>query len=140
MSNWLLSSLWIETNQPWQNYNTEQHTGTVLHTCMTPIGRLSVFSHSVRQQHTWIFTRAPPMLACKYVDETAWLIYWPPRCQQVSHRRWILGICWTRVTKHTSQGIHPDLETQDRCHQKSKTGVSMAKQNGQNPDHFAKRD
>ena len=29
-----------------------------------------------------------------------------------------------QVTKHASEGIHPDFETQGRRHQKSKTGIS----------------
>ena len=33
---------------------------------------------------TW--TRAPPMLKCKYVDEMIWLPCWLPRGQQVSHQ------------------------------------------------------
>ena len=28
--------------------------------------------------------------------------------------------------KACKQGVHPDFETQGRCHQKSKTGVSVA--------------
>ena len=30
----------------------------------------------------------------------------------------------------TSKGIHPGIETQGRCHQKSKTGVSVDPQKG----------
>ena len=32
--------------------------------------------------------------------------------------------------KHASEGIHSGFETQGKCHQKSKTGVSMAPQKG----------
>ena len=35
-----------------------------------------------------------------------------------------------QVTKHASKGIHPGFESQDRCHQKSKTGAPEAPQKG----------
>ena len=60
----------------------------------------------------------------------AWLPYWPPRGQQVLHQRWILGFYCTQVTKYASKVIHPGIETQGRCNQMSKTGVSVATQKG----------
>ena len=45
--------------------------------------------------------------------------YWLPRGQQVPHQMWIWGI-----HEQTS------FETRDRCHQKSKTGISVAPQIG----------
>ena len=51
---------------------------------------------------------------------------WPLYSQQVSHQRWIWGIHCVQARKHTSEGIHPGFETQGRCHQKSKIGVSVA--------------
>ena len=41
-----------------------------------------------------------------------------------------------QVTKHASKGIHPDFVTQNRCHQKSKTGVSVAPQKDLCPPNF----
>ena len=35
-----------------------------------------------------------------------------------------------QVTEHVSEGIHANLKTQGRRHQKSKTVVSVAKQKG----------
>ena len=34
-----------------------------------------------------------------------------------------------QVTKHVDKGIHLGFENQERCHQKSKTGVSVARKN-----------
>ena len=68
------------------------------------------------------------MLACVQVrgSKTARMPFWPPRGQQVSHQKWILGIRFIQTRKVHKRGIHPDFETQDRRHQKSKTGVSVA--------------
>ena len=50
-----------------------------------------------------------------------------PLCSQQSHWRWIWGAhSWESIQK----GIHPEFETQGRCHQKSKTGVSVALRKG----------
>ena len=49
--------------------------------------------------------------------ETAWPPFWSPRGQQVSHQRWIWGICCRQLTKHISKGIHPGFETQGKSHQ-----------------------
>ena len=54
--------------------------------------------------------------------------YWWKR--QVSYQRWIGGIRCAQARKHVSDIIHPGFETQGRCHQKSKTGVSVAPQKG----------
>ena len=66
------------------------------------------------------------VLRSKTVQPPCWL----PRGQQVSHQRWIWGIHCMLATKHISKRIHPGFETQGRCHQKSKTGLSMAQQKG----------
>ena len=50
---------------------------------------------------------------------------WLPRSQQVSHQKWIWGLHCMQATKHACKGIHPG-----RCHQNSKTGVSVAPQKG----------
>ena len=42
----------------------------------------------------------------------------------------ILKIYLMQVTEHASEGIHAKLKTQGRRHQKSKTGISVAKQKG----------
>ena len=55
----------------------------------------------------------------------AWLPCWSPRGQWMSHQRWIWGFCCMQVMKDASKVIHPDFETQGRCHQKSKPGVSV---------------
>ena len=56
---------------------------------------------------------------------SVYLSWWK---RQVSHHRWIWGIRCVQARKHASEGIHPGFETQGRCHQKSKTGVSVALQ------------
>ena len=55
-------------------------------------------------------------------------LYWWKR--QVSHQRWIWGICCVQARKHASQGIHPGFEIQGRHHQKSKRGVSVVPKKG----------
>ena len=50
--------------------------------------------------------------------------------QQVLHQRRISGIHCTQAMKYTGKGIHPGFETQGRCHQKSKTGLSVAPHKG----------
>ena len=57
----------------------------------------------------------------------AWLSCGPPYSQQVSHQRWIWG---SHKQESTQIGIHSSFETQSRHHQKSKTGVSVAKRKG----------
>ena len=42
----------------------------------------------------------------------------------------ILKIYLMQITEHASEGIHAKLKTQGRRHQKSKTGISVAKQKG----------
>ena len=59
-----------------------------------------------------------------------WLPCWLPKGQQVSHQRWIRGFCCAQVMKHASERIHPGFETQGRCHQNSKIGVSVTPQKG----------
>ena len=46
----------------------------------------------------------------------------PLYSQQVAHQRWI----WGSHKQESMQGIHPGFKTQDRRHQKAKTGVSVA--------------
>ena len=43
----------------------------------------------------------PLLHACRKHD---WLACWPSRGWQVSHQRWIWGICCTQMRKHTSGG------------------------------------
>ena len=63
----------------------------------------------------------------------AWLPCWSQYNQQVSHQRWIWGSHRQKVHK---KGIYPGIETQGRCHQKSKTGVSMAPRKGLRSSKF----
>ena len=58
--------------------------------------------------------------------EKARLPCWPLYSQQVLHQRWI----WGAHKRESMQGIHPGFEPQGRCHQKSKTGVSVVSQKG----------
>ena len=60
---------------------------------------------------------------CPYICD---IPCWPPRGQQMSHQRWIWGLCCMQAIKHGSRGIHPGYETQRKCHQKFKTGVPVA--------------
>ena len=50
----------------------------------------------------------------------------PLYSQQVLYHRWI----WGSHKQESTQGIHPGFETQSRCHQKSKTVVSVTPQKG----------
>ena len=73
--------------------------------------------------------KPPPMLvntsASMWIKK-ALLPCWPPYGQQVSHKRWI----WGSHRWESTQGIHPGFKIQGRCHQKSKTRVSVAPQEG----------
>ena len=60
----------------------------------------------------------------KYVDQKG------PGGQEVLHKRWIWVIHCMQATNHIEQLIHPGFQTQDRHHEKSKIGVSVAPQKG----------
>ena len=46
--------------------------------------------------------------------------------QQVLYQRWF----WGSHKRESMQGIHPGFETQGRCHQKPKIGISVAPRKG----------
>ena len=65
-----------------------------------------------------------PMLVDTSVSmwiKKVWLPCWPLSSQQVSHQRWT----WESHKQKSKHRIHPGFETQGRCLQKSKTGVSV---------------
>ena len=67
----------------------------------------------------------------------AWLPCWPLYSPQVSQQRWIWG---SYRWESTQKGIHPDFETHNRHHQKSKTRVSVAPWKGlMSSKNFKKR-
>ena len=65
-----------------------------------------------------ILDLSPQTLVHKYMNERVGLPCWPPKCQQMSHQRWIWGIRCVQAMKHASERIHPCFETQGRCHKK----------------------
>ena len=111
-------------------------------------GRTSVLLHAVRQQHAYSWTRAPPILVCKCVDEMAQLPCWSPRghirgeseksvaCRQwsIQERRFTLalkprgdvtrspkrGICGPTKRTYVLQIIFKKTSTVDNiaCHKK----------------------
>ena len=73
-----------------------------------------------------------PTNACSQVRGSVWLSCHADHhevsrtvrcCTRGESEGWI---CCVQETKHASKGIHPGFETQDRHHQESKTGVSVA--------------
>ena len=95
--------------------------GTVL-SRHSSVGKASVWSHTVRQQQQ--------CLLAGVWKRMAWLPCWPPRGQQVSHQN--LRECVTVTHAHLpsmNKTAHFGFKTQ-RCHQKSKSGVSVAPQKG----------
>ena len=49
---------------------------------------------------------------------------WPLYIQQVSHQRWIWGICCAQARKHASEGIHPGFKTRGRHQQVQNRSIS----------------
>ena len=84
-------------------------------------GRASAWSHTVRQRHGRSQFRAPPMPACRYMEGNG-------SASILATERFVGGahMPLPRVNK----AAHPGFETQRRCHQKSKTVVSVAPQKG----------
>ena len=85
-----------------------------------------IWFNVVRQWHTRSGTRAPPMLACKYVDGNGSATMLVTKksggiAPEVNLRN-LLHACH----ETNNWGIHSGFEIQGRCHQKSKTGVSVA--------------
>ena len=120
--------VWVRN--PYSSINASSRTGIAqLVECFTLWGSGMIdpglVTHQCLFTSTWI--------------EMTWLSCWSPKGQQVSHQRWIWGFCCMQVMNHVSKVIHPDFETQGRCHQKSKTGVSVPdKKNWWPPKHFKK--
>ena len=87
--------------------------------CGSPlVAHLSKPLEATLVRHGRLWVRSPDQTStnacryiCKYVD-----------CQQVLHQRWI----WGSQKWEGMQEKHPGFENQGRCHQKSKTGISVA--------------
>ena len=79
-------------------------------------------------QLVWVRFRAPPMPACRYVEENYWTA-------TLATKRSAGVTPEVNLRKHkymplpsVDKAEHSGFETQRRCYQKSKTGVSVAPQ------------
>ena len=64
------------------------------------------------------------------------LLCWHYTLAKVLHQRWISGNIYHTHLHSLNKAVHSGFETQRRCHQKSKTGVSVAPQMKMCPTNF----
>ena len=94
------------------------------------VGRVSASSHTVRLLHDR--SQSPYLsVQCLFTSmwmRTAQLPCWLPYGQWVSHQSLISENIHHMPPPSVSKATHCNFETQRRCHQKPKTGVSVASQ------------
>ena len=94
------------------------------------VGIVSAWCHAERpQQHDRSQFQAPPMPAHRYVNENSWASMLTTKrsagvTPEVNSREHVTQMPLSSVNK----AAHSGFETQSRCHQKSKTGISVAPQ------------
>ena len=87
----------------------------------------SACGHALLVLTKWLKSQIEVMQEQKTMDASASMSIkkarlpcWPLYSQQVSHQRWI----WGSHRRENTQGIKSGLETQGRCHQSPKQGIS----------------
>ena len=80
--------------------------------------------------HDRSWSRAPPMIVCKYMDRNSLAAILPPKKSAGVAPVVNWGFHCMQVRMHTTERIHPGFGIQGRNHQNSKTGVSVVLQKG----------
>ena len=122
----------------WINYlMTWCWTHVLEHAHFSALINRATVAHAVRHQlHYYCAAHSvigsSPTNACmhKYMFQNGSAVMLAAKRPMVWHQRWILRHPLHTSYKVCKQGIHHGFETEGRCHQKSKTGVSVAPQKG----------